>query len=707
MKPLNERMTNPSLMLRPSDDAAEGLSIEIQTSASPLSLNPVQDDAEQRVSIETAYNGAFSMMSGAVASLSPFEVAGDVNGGMSILKGETSNLKPFDGVVDDQDVSLPTSGEMSRLGRIVNSYPVGLPREPTETPDTNRDFGEGFVETSTNRLFYETSKGNVRLCNFILEVNRLVFIKYWGKREKTAAVEFVVRTEYKGSQPFTITCDCSGLGKLFNKIKEKSPGCMIFADLANAQARFAEYVSYKYAASEAAYPEDKRMTLFDISGWAEISPGTFRYLSADDENCLDTRKMPRGKEYDAKTYVAYGHHMLNVASPRVALPMFLHMHAGYLAALFQASGKPVQYIFNMAAKTGSFKSTLAEIFFLQFGVEMVNFTATDVAWELAALQGHDANIVLDDFHDTKSKALLEKFEKFQRQYCDSAPRAKSKNGGKEMEKKPLRCGVTLTSEATIDSMIESGKLRLACLQYDVQDINTGVLTELRNDIKTAKFKHEYSPVELYLACFIAFLEEHYTDLYDFSVHFEAPKIGLSAYRLHATFTVFCLCAKIVLKFWASTGFIQEEQCSTIYARWFEILKVWIQDNQMATTEQQPEAMYLRALSEGLATSAIKVAAEKDAFVRNTEAYIGYADEGILRLNSAQVYGHVVRFYQKRGMKFPVSESEILRALYSMGLTEGYAEKNRANRPYKKITVRGASIKTVNIYVEKMRSYLNN
>ena len=188
---------------------------------------------------------------------------------------------------------------------------------------------------------------------------------------------------------------------------------MIFADLANAQARFAEYVSYKYAASEAAYPEDMRMTLFDISGWAEISPGTFKYLSADDENCLDTRRMLRGKDYDAKTYVAYGYHMLDVASPRVALPMFLHMHAGYLAALFQASGKPVQYILNMAAKTGSFKSTLAEIFFLQFGVEMVNFTATDVAWELTALQGHDANIVLDDFHDTKSKALLEKFEKFQ------------------------------------------------------------------------------------------------------------------------------------------------------------------------------------------------------------------------------------------------------------------------------------------------------
>ena len=59
------------------------------------------------------------------------------------------------------------------------------------------------------------------------------------------------------------------------------------------------------------------------------------------------------------------------------------------------------------------------------------------------------------------------------------------------------------------------------------------------------------------------------------------------------------------------------------------------------------------------------------------------------------------------MKFPVSESEILRALYSLGLTEGYAEKNRADRPYKKITVHGASIKTVNIYVEKMQSYLNN
>lgn len=76
MKPLNERMTNPSLMLRPSDDAADGLEIACQTSASPLSLNPLQDDAEQQVSMETAYNGAFSMMSGAVASLSPFEVAG-------------------------------------------------------------------------------------------------------------------------------------------------------------------------------------------------------------------------------------------------------------------------------------------------------------------------------------------------------------------------------------------------------------------------------------------------------------------------------------------------------------------------------------------------------------------------------------------------------------------------------------------------------
>lgn len=632
---------------------------------------------------------------------------------------------PFSGRVVEAHALLPTelddANDHNSLRIPASLRGTGAIVSRVVSGTNNKQSGEGnarrikrFRESLSYEVYYLGKSGETLLTNFVCDVTSIFTLKRWGfPKPSTAFVLNVTRHSdfsVKG-RSLEVEVDNVDVGKTFKAIKERDPGCIIFADLPNANARFAEYISEKYAVAEEKFPSEKRSTVFDIAGWAETAKGEHRYLSADDDNCRSMRRMPKGSDFDAASYITYARtYLLSVAKPAVAVPLFLHLHAGYVAALLEESQHPLQYILNLAAPTGSFKTTLAEAFFLQFGVEKLNFTATDVSWELLAVQGHDASIVLDDLHDATSRELMAKFERFQRQYGDSSARGKSANGGTTLVRKPMRCAVTMTSEATLDNLKLSGKLRLACLEYSKRDIDKKILRKISNDIAVAHHEHTFSPVEIYISCFIRFVEEHYEELFKYAIRFEAPDIGLKAERLKSTFVVFRLLSAFVVRFWKASGIIDAEGCDELCRKWEQLVGEWVLANEEGNLDTDPLRMFLSAVDILVAQRALAVSTDREAFMLQATSSAGFWETNSdgnkrLCLDASRCYDSVVAFYRRKGLQFSLAEKDALRLVYDNGLSEGYVQKDRPDRPYKRVKVNGASIKIMVLKWDDINDYL--
>lgn len=632
---------------------------------------------------------------------------------------------PFSGRVVEAHALLPSElddasdRDALRIPEALRGTGTIVSRVVPGTRDTQQGKGnrrrmKRFRETSAYEVYYLGKTGEILLTNFVCDVTNIFTLKRWGfPKPSTAFVLTVTRHSdfsVKG-RLFDAEVEAADGVKALKAIKEHDPACIVFADLPNANARFGEYIAEKYAVAEEKFPPEKRSTVFDIAGWAETAKGEHRYLSADDDNCRSMRRMPKGSDFDAASYITYARtYLLSVAKSAVAVPLFLHMHAGYVAALLEEAQHPLQYILNLAAPTGSFKTTLAEAFFLQFGVEKLNFTATDVSWELLAVQGHDASIVLDDLHDATSKELMAKFERFQRQYGDSSARGKSANGGATLVRKPMRCAVTMTSEATLDNLKLSGKLRLACLEYSKRDIDKKILRKISNDIAVAHHEHTFSPVEIYISCFIRFVEEHYEELFKYAIRFEAPDIGLKAERLKSTFAVFSLLSAFVVRFWKASGIIDAEGCDELCRKWGRLIGEWILANEEGNLDTDPLRMFLSAVDILVAQRALAVSTDREAFMLQATSSAGFWEthsDGNKRLclDASRCYDSVAAFYRRKGLQFSLAEKDALRLVYDNGLSEGYAQKDRPDRPYKRVKVNGASIKIIVLKWKNINNYL--
>lgn len=623
--------------------------------------------------------------------------------------GKVQALSPL--LEADDDFSLRTTAALRGSGAIVTQV-----APPSLSNSRAKDGGrriDRFRETSDYRLYYLGKNGDILLTNFICEITDIFTLKRWGIPEpSTAFLLTVTRHSDFSLKGKSIDVEVENIAgsHAFKVLKAQAPACIIFADLPNAHARFSEYLAEKYALAEERFPPEKRSVVFDIAGWAETSPGEHRYLSADDDACRSTRRMPKGAEFDAGTYITYARdYLLSVAKPAVAVPLFLHLHVGYIAALLEEAQHPLQYILNLAAPTGSFKTTIAEAFFLQFGIEKLNFTATDVSWELLAVQGHDASIVLDDLHDATSKEMLAKFERFQRQYGDSAARGKSTNGGNTLIRKPMRCAVTMTSEATLDALKLSGKLRLACLEYSKIDINKKILHKISTDIAVAHHEHTFSPVEIYISCFIHFVEVNYENIFKYAINFQTPDIGLKAERLKATYSIFCILTEVVMRFWMNSGIINSDGGDTLCRNWQHLIGTWLLGNEEHNCDTDPLRMFLSAIDVLVAQRALVVSTDREAFMLQSTSSAGFwetVDGGKrLCLDASKCYDIVVAFYRRKNVHFNLSEKDALRLVYDNGLSEGYAQKDRPARPYKRVKVNGASIKIIVLKWDDVNNYL--
>lgn len=544
---------------------------------------------------------------------------------------------------------------------------------------------EFMFDENARILYWRNVKKNTedlhRLTNFAVYIKRR--FKLVGSNGYLDMITLILH----GLKDLEITISLSELSSLMKYIEKNYPEYRLYPELWNRKDLFKQYVSEVYEKTVNNCPEE---TVYQNAGWNLNSNSQYHYYSANDsEYCLSQFRLSNNLCFLSRDLISWAMGLLNMGTDEVMIPLLLHAHLGYTLHLFENAGYQEQYILALIGSSGSKKTSVARVMFSLFGDALINFTSTDRAIELSLMQRQDSTLILDDLTSGNNKDLAGKFERILRQLGDSTGRRKTVNSGTEQENVKTRCAVVLTAETDIDSLSKSSKLRTLALPVNVNSFNSKVLMMYQSDAENARMLGTYSKLEQYMTFYIDHLTRNYHDILNF-VHQDRFTIQANDLKFARQVTIFKMLkaqAIILLDFWIRYNMIRPEEVTSISNRFLNAISRIIMMNEQRCIEFEPYILFLKAISELLASEGL-VASDKNDFM--LENRYGYWLNGNIILKAEQIYNYVCNYYFRQGKLFAESLHGILDKLYSLDLLEVYEQKDHKPKLLKQVKIREVS-----------------
>ena len=516
----------------------------------------------------------------------------------------------------------------------------------------------------------------IRLANFEIEIiGRYTLISL---RDKQKMLSVLVRG--KGNKQTQFEIALSKYEFLFQEIVKENPEYRLYVDSKREIALFKQYCSEVYEYSNINLSDEY---VYLNAGWHK-SNEIWRYYSGNGVNCLSKLKLADKITFPKIDLAEWVGELLQLADYKIMLPLLIHFHLGYTLKLFEDAGYYEQYILAIIGESGSKKTSLARVMFNLFGGEEINFTSTDRAIELELENRQDSVMVLDDLSSGNDKNLTKKFENILRQLGDSIGRKKSVNSGKDQEQVNTRCAVVLTAESDIDALSKSSKLRTLAVHMYADSLDLDKLSKYQGEIHYSKVNENFSKFEQYITLYIRFLEENYKSIVNELVACRYAFTENFTFDRQATiFKMLMEQAKIILKFWCYCGLLCESDIEILQQKWFVELKEIVQLNEQRGLKVEPHLLFLQAIIQG-ALSENFIANDKIDYANNKDSYIGYLKKECLFLNVDLAYKYAVDYYKNQSLDFSFSRQSIVNKLYRCGIIEGYEQKNRKAKLFKKV-----------------------
>lgn len=492
----------------------------------------------------------------------------------------------------------------------------------------------------------------------------------------------------------------------------------LYAELAKAHAEFRLYSdSYKSAGLfreylSAVYQRKKNFlkinNFYEFSGWINDS-NSIRYISGSDENCDSKRKIAYLKNVNWKNIFANAWRVLSLSADKhVVLPLFLQMHIGYTAKLFEDAGLPVQYVFNIIGTTGSKKTAVAKILYCLFDMnDGINFTATDRAIEIYAEKCHDATVLLDDLYSVKEKSVLDKMHRFLRIYADGIGRVRSVNSGTEIERMDTRYAVVVTAESMLDGLQQSAKLRNFVVRVRKDTFNDNVLRQFQIEAKEATFEERLNSLEIYLSAYIRFLESNYAQIVKEIINFQPPAMKLKFARQATIYKILSFQAKIILDFGKVCGFFTDIDVQCLWDEWISILQSVMLENQYLCNQEEPYRLFLEAVMQSYAQKIIQICNSKSEYELTAKFSYGYIEQNILKFEPDKIFEYVMTYYSHIGRGFSATLNDIISILYEKGVVDAYEQKNHKAKMLKSVVLNGIKTKFLCLKMDKIKQILEN
>jgi len=562
-----------------------------------------------------------------------------------------------------------------------------------------KSIGKRFRVDESGQLYFVFGHEKIsRLCNFHILIESIMRLHFRGGL--TQHVILAVEPNYD----FRKLIEEKNFSDVLQIFIDDHPQLYVPPEFkAKTKQYFQEYAAEIYSLFQTSKVQD----VFLYHGWERIN-GKMRYLPTDPRFDGSDLNFPDLTSYQvhlpnvdnsamAETW-RFGQHILSLGidettqeknSLRAILPIFLYIHMGLAAKLFEDAGYPLQFLLMITGTTGSLKTSICKAIAEPFNPGgMLNFQSTDRAIENYRRQSIDMTMIVDDIFSLYDKGIKNKFDRILRAFGDSIGRAKAINtqtsgNFNATERTIVRSGCIVTGEHRMNSQ-QSDNLRTVQVEVDPHTFDRNVLREIQDDNNASRMRGGVSRVQNYFASFVRHLENNYERYMEFIANFRYVMPFQTQFsRQENNFRLLHAMAYMIIDWGMDAGAITQEEGMDMLKGWDDVLDELMKQNEMYAQCTEPYQQFLSVLRQGIGTGNIMIADDKAEYISPSclAKYVGFqrlaggSRQWILDPDSALI--SVRKIMEHNGQILSSDKTSICRALYQHGITVGYGGKSDA------------------------------
>ena len=584
--------------------------------------------------------------------------------------------------------------------------------------DLSKVYDSHFGYDGEGDLYYIPRNGQLRrICNFHIQITEKMEVTDRDGNKERYIVTHVPNFDYDAT---TLESEFSNIMQYYI---DTYPALYVPSDFKSPPKQYFQ----EYAAS--IFPQKQGYReIYLYHGWEQVDYKMV-YLSTDPE--FDSTQKGKDDKTKYKVHLPdlssmnicdiwqIGQKILSIGGNgknalRAILPIFLYLHLGFAAKLYEDAGQPIQFILMITGPSGSLKTAICKAIAEPFNPDgMLNFQSTDRAIELYRKQSIDMTMIVDDIFSIYDKATASKFNRILRAFGDGIGRAKAINTNSDgnfngTERILVRGGCIVTGEHGLNAQ-QSTNLRTVQIEVERDTFDKSVLSEFQNNIKNAKRYDKESWVQLYFTGWIRYLENHYNEIVDIIENYQPEDMVHFQFKRHeSNFNSFCTVISLIISWGIEAGALTEEQGKALSTEWKNVVLQMMKANEEYAKFSEPYEQFLKALEQGIGTGTIRIAANRQEYEVCNGHFVGYEDTGARHLILAPdpTIMAVRRWLESKGQVLVADNLSICRALYRNHITDGYSNQSDGKghyreRYFKRIMLNGRSTEMLVINVSAM------
>lgn len=363
---------------------------------------------------------------------------------------------------------------------------------------------------------------------------------------------------------------------------------------------------------------------------------------------------------------------LLVDLPKVAPKSLIYTALAYsfltpLNAMLQEIGNEPRFILYFIGKTGSRKSTLANLFLSFFGTfretesAPISFKDTPNAAEMSMAVLNSTLSLLDDRIPSTTKSVKDQMERMEQSVAraigDRAGRGRmNANGTLKKVYRPV-CNLIITAEEAYSNVGESAIARSISCELKPGDVDLSALTVVQQKANELnECMSEY--IQYVLANWDTIAEKIkplFLSLRDKAQIGGHGRLAVAVAHLQIGMTIMCDWLK-------SANAITEEQSKQLEEQAWEIFIALSTEQNHRIYEEKPVKLFLNAVKELMDRGEIRF-----SDLNNEEYYpinkpIGYEDTYFYYCYPDSIYSEVRKFYAAQDLNFPLGKTALFQQL---------------------------------------------
>lgn len=363
--------------------------------------------------------------------------------------------------------------------------------------------------------------------------------------------------------------------------------------------------------------------------------------------------------------------------PKVAPKPLIYAGLAYtfltpLNALLQELGCEPRFILYFTGKTGSRKSTMANVFLSFFGEfretesAPISFKDTPNAAEMAMALLNSTMTLLDDRIPSTTKGVKDQMERMEQSVAraigDRAGRARlNANSTLKAVYRPV-CNLIITAEEAYSNVGESAIARSISCDLKPGDVDLDALTTVQ--IKAGELNECMSEyIQFVIANWDTLAEEIkplFIALRDKAQNGGHGRLAVAVAHLQIGFSVMC-------KWLEAMNVLTTEQSEALKSQAWDIFMELSAEQNRRIYDEKPVKLFLNAVKELMDRGDIKF--DEVGSTNKSIHPIGYKDEYFYYCYPDSIYSEVKRFYAAQDTNFPLGKSALFQQLATDGLIE--------------------------------------